>query len=85
MQIRKLGNTGLEVSAIGYGCMGFSFAYGQPTAKKRKPSRSCERQWIVVSISSIPPRYRPIHKRRIGWRSVEPNPRPRHHRDQVWI
>jgi aryl-alcohol dehydrogenase-like predicted oxidoreductase len=28
MQKRKLGNSGLEVSAIGLGCMGLSFAYG---------------------------------------------------------
>jgi predicted aldo/keto reductase-like oxidoreductase len=28
MQKRKLGNSGLEVSAIGLGCMGLSFGYG---------------------------------------------------------
>jgi len=28
MQKRKLGNSGLEVSAIGLGCMGMTFAYG---------------------------------------------------------
>lgn len=30
MQKRKLGNSGLEVSAIGLGCMGISQSYGQP-------------------------------------------------------
>lgn len=33
MQQRTLGNTGLEVSALGLGCMGLSHAYGPATAK----------------------------------------------------
>ena len=33
MQKRKLGNTGLEVSALGLGCMGLSFGYGPETTK----------------------------------------------------
>jgi aryl-alcohol dehydrogenase-like predicted oxidoreductase len=33
MRMRKLGNSGLEVSAIGLGCMGMSFSYGPPKAK----------------------------------------------------
>ena len=35
MQKRKLGNSNLEVSAIGFGCMGMSFAYG-PAADKQQ-------------------------------------------------
>jgi len=33
MQKRKLGKSGLEVSALGFGCMGLSFSYGPPTEK----------------------------------------------------
>jgi aryl-alcohol dehydrogenase-like predicted oxidoreductase len=33
MQKRKLGKSGLEVSAIGFGCMGLSHAYGRPVEK----------------------------------------------------
>ena len=33
MQTRKLGRDGVEVSALGFGCMGISFGYGQPTSR----------------------------------------------------
>jgi len=33
MHTRKLGNSGLEVSALGFGCMGLSFAYGPATER----------------------------------------------------
>src|SRR4030088_2698545 len=35
MQKRKLGNTNLEVSALGLGCMGLSYGYG-PAADKQE-------------------------------------------------
>jgi len=34
MKTRRLGNQGLEVSALGLGCMGLNFSYGKPIEKK---------------------------------------------------
>ncbi len=38
MQKRRLGKAGLEVSAIGLGCMGMSFGFGPPADKKEMVS-----------------------------------------------
>ncbi len=38
MQKRKLGRSGLEVSAMGLGCMGMSFSYGPPKDKAEMTS-----------------------------------------------
>jgi len=49
MQKRKLGNSNLEVSALGLGCMGMSFSYGPPketkemTALYGRPSNAASR------------------------------------------
>src|SRR4249919_1084550 len=38
MRNRKLGNSNLEVSAIGFGCMGMSWSYGPPKDKQEMVS-----------------------------------------------
>src|SRR6185312_7558510 len=38
MQKRRLGHHGLEVSAIGFGCMGLSFGFGPPLDKDEATS-----------------------------------------------
>lgn len=49
MQKRTLGNSGLAVSALGLGCMGLSFGYGQATEKNEaiKLLRSAYEQGIT--------------------------------------
>jgi aryl-alcohol dehydrogenase-like predicted oxidoreductase len=49
MQKRKLGNSGLEVSAIGFGCMGLNFSYG--TALSNQDSITLIRQAVERGVT----------------------------------
>ena len=53
MEKRKLGNSNLEVSAIGFGCMGMSFAYG-PAADKQQAISVIRPPSNAASPSLIP-------------------------------
>ena len=75
MQKRKLGNSNLEVSALGLGCMGMSFGYGPPADKQEmialiRCSRRTRRH-ILRHRRSL----RPVHERRTRGRSPRSVPR----------
>ena len=50
MQNRKLGNN-LEVSAIGLGCMGMSFAYGTPEERDERESIATIHRAIELGVT----------------------------------
>ena len=51
MQKRKLGSSGLEVSAIGLGCMGMSFAYGTPEERDETESIATIHRAIELGVT----------------------------------
>jgi aryl-alcohol dehydrogenase-like predicted oxidoreductase len=51
MQKRKLGNNGLEVSAIGLGCMGMSSSYGTPEERDERESIATIHRAIELGVT----------------------------------
>ena len=85
MQKRKLGNSNLEVSALGLGCMGMSFSYGPPKDKPEMTAlirAAVERGITFFDTAEV---YGPLHQRRIGGRSPRPFPQAGGDRDQIWL
>ena len=51
MQKRRLGRSGLDVSAIGLGCMGMSYAYGAPEEREEAESIATIHRAIEVGVT----------------------------------
>ncbi len=85
MQKRKLGNSGLEVSALGLGCMGMSYGYGPAVDKKDgialiRRGRRAGRHLLRHRRSLWP-----IHQRRTCGRGARPVSRSGGDRNQVRV
>ena len=53
MQTRKLGNGGLEVSALGLGCMGMSHAYGDPAERDEAESIATIHRALELGVTFL--------------------------------
>src|SRR6266576_2614748 len=79
MQKRKLGKNGLEVSALGLGCMGMSFGYGPPKDKQKMISVIRAAVELGVTFFDTAEVYGPFRNEEIVGEALAP------FRDQVVI
>lgn len=79
MQKRTLGNSGLEVSALGLGCMGLSFGYGPATEKKDAVKLIRRAYELGVTFFDTAEAYGPFANEELLGEALEP------FRDQVVI
>lgn len=72
MKYRKLGKSGLEVSAIGLGCMGLSSAYG-PATEKREGIKLIRRAYeLGVNFFDSAEEYGPFANEELVGEAVQP-------------
>src|SRR3954471_15758993 len=85
MQKRMLGKSGLDVSALGFGCMGISFGYGP--ASTREDGLAIVRAAFDggVTFFDTAEAYGPFTERRARRRGARAGPRAGGHCDQVRI
>jgi aryl-alcohol dehydrogenase-like predicted oxidoreductase len=79
MQKRKLGNSGLEVSVLGYGCMGLSAFYGAPTPREDAIHIICAAFERGITFFDTAEAYGPWTNEEIVGEAIKP------FRDQVTI
>lgn len=79
MQKRRLGKSGLEVSAIGFGCMGMSFSYGPPKDKQEMIALTRKAAELGVTFFDTAEVYGPYKNEELVGEALAP------FRDQVVI
>jgi aryl-alcohol dehydrogenase-like predicted oxidoreductase len=79
LEKRKLGNSGLEVSALGYGCMGLSFGYGPATDEQEAISLIRSAVELGVTFFDTAEVYGPFTNEKVVGEALAP------FRDQVVI
>jgi aryl-alcohol dehydrogenase-like predicted oxidoreductase len=72
MQKRKLGKSGLEVSAIGLGCMGMSFSYGPPKDKQEMISLLRKTVELGITFFDTAEVYGPFTNEELVGEALEP-------------
>ena len=72
MQKRKLGNSNLEVSALGLGCMGMSFAYGPVPDKKDMISLIRKAVELGITFFDTAEAYGPFINEELVGEALEP-------------
>lgn len=72
MDKRKLGNQGLEVSTLGFGCMGLSFGYGKETEKAEAIKLIRKAFELGVTFFDTAEIYGPFHNEEIVGEALAP-------------
>ena len=83
MQKRTLGKSGLEVSAIGFGCMGISFGYGPATSRDEGLAIIRAAFDRGVTFFDTAEAYGPYANEELVGEALAPGARPGRDRDQV--
>ncbi len=85
MRKRTLGNSHLEVSALGLGCMGMSYAYGPPADKQEMISLIRAAVERGVTFFDTAEAYGPFTNEELGGRSAYSIPRASGDRHQIRV
>ena len=85
MQKRKLGNSGLEVSALGLGCMGMSFGYGPAGDEQEMISVIRAAVDLGVTFFDTAEVYGPFTNEELVGEALSPDPRAGGDRHQVRV